>query len=139
MGPLFPPSKLVTKPASVKKVEEIVPFPRCWVPRGFTLAGFVTSLDGGKSGYGAIIHAIAIRTREENEKEASSDCATLNGDLGENEVDEKLETSHPSTNKPTEGEPEEDLCRSIAITRSKICKRNVVSHEVSAGKLGLFV
>merc|ERR1711891_2117 len=31
---------------------------------------------------------------------------------------------------------EEELYRSIAITRSKICKRNVVCHEVSAGKLG---
>ena len=33
-------------------------------------------------------------------------------------------------------EAKNELYRSLALTRSKICKRNVVSHEVSAGKLG---
>ena len=34
---------------NLKRVEQIVPFPRCWIPKGFTLIGFITSLDGGKS------------------------------------------------------------------------------------------
>merc|ERR1711888_134683 len=75
---------------NLKRVQEIVPFSRCWVPRGFTLAGFVTSLDGGKSGYGAIIHAIAVKTKEETKKKSTSDDVIPNGNLEENEVDEKL-------------------------------------------------
>ena len=59
-----------------------------------------------------------------------------NGNLEENETEEKFEPPHSPSRSLTESEPEEELCRSIAITRSKICKRNVVSHEVSAGKLG---
>ena len=40
------------------------------------------------------------------------------------------------TPQEKEGEDEEnELLRSLAITRSKISKRNVVSHEVLAGKL----
>ena len=60
------------------------------------MAGFVTSLDGGKSGYGAIIHAIAMRTKEETKKESTSDDVIPNGNLEENEVDEKIETPHLS-------------------------------------------
>ena len=31
---------------SLRKVEDILPFPRCWTPSGYELMGFITSLDG---------------------------------------------------------------------------------------------
>merc|ERR1711984_19886 len=58
------------------------------------------------------------------------------GEMKENEAEEKPNPSHSTPENLSEDKTEEELYRSLAITRSKICKRNVVSHEVSAGKLG---
>ena len=30
---------------NLKRVEQVVPFSRCWTPKGFTLIGFITSLE----------------------------------------------------------------------------------------------
>ena len=35
---------------NLKKIDTIVPIPRCWVPTGHELVGFITSLDDGKIG-----------------------------------------------------------------------------------------
>ena len=37
---------------NLRNVDKILPFPRCWMPHGFELIGFVTSLDGGKADSG---------------------------------------------------------------------------------------
>jgi hypothetical protein len=44
---------------NLKKTDTIVPFPRCWVPPNHELVGFITSLDGGKIGYGTSVHSLA--------------------------------------------------------------------------------
>jgi hypothetical protein len=51
---------------NLRNVDKILPFPRCWTPHGFELIGFVTSLDGGKAGFGSTTHAIAERVQMEN-------------------------------------------------------------------------
>ena len=43
----------------MRKAGEVIPFDRCWVPEGYKLIGFVTSLDGGRFGYGITIHVLA--------------------------------------------------------------------------------
>ena len=48
---------------NLRNVDKIIPFPRCWTPPGFELIGFVTSLDGGKAGYGSTTHALAEKQR----------------------------------------------------------------------------
>ena len=125
--------------ANLKRVEQIVPFSRCWIPKGFTLIGFITSLDGGKSGYGAIIHAIAMKIEEEakvGQTDDKVDETASIGEMKEIETEEKTNPPPPTPKNPSDDKPKDELYRSLAITRSKICKRNVVSHEVSAGKLG---
>merc|ERR1712215_297646 len=60
---------------NLKRVDQIVPFPRCWILKEHTLVGFITNLDGGKCGYGATVHAIAKRTEEgEGNKEGQMDA-----------------------------------------------------------------
>ena len=83
----------------MRKAGEIIPFNRCWIPDGYKLIGVVTSLDGGRCGYGITTHVLA---EGEEKKE-----------------DEKSE-----------------LRRGLVITRSKICKRSIPSHESLAGKFG---
>jgi hypothetical protein len=48
-----------------------------------------------------------------------------------NETVQNKKTLHGNTSK----KKEEELLRSLAITRSMISKRNVVTHEILAGKL----
>ena len=45
--------------AALRRLNRIIPFERCWVPAGYRLLGFVTSLDGGKCRYGSTTHVIA--------------------------------------------------------------------------------
>jgi hypothetical protein len=53
---------------NLKKIDTIVPFPRCWVPNGHELIGFITSLDGGKIGYGTSVHSLAGKEDQENQE-----------------------------------------------------------------------
>ena len=95
---------------NLKRIDEITPFKRAWIPEHYHLVGFLTSLDGGKAGYGNTIHALAGKCKEKDEKHD----------------DDKSETK----------KKDRKLLRSLAITRSKISKRNIVSHECLSGKLG---
>ena len=45
---------------NLRSVDKIIPFRRAWVPANHKLAGFITSLDGGKLGFGCSIHSLAI-------------------------------------------------------------------------------
>ena len=45
---------------NLKRVDEIIPFRRAWVPSKHKLGGFVTALDGGKLAFGTSIHSIAV-------------------------------------------------------------------------------
>ena len=36
----------------MRNAGEIIPFERCWIPQGYKLMGFVTSIEGAKCGYG---------------------------------------------------------------------------------------
>ena len=45
---------------NLKKVNNIIPFRRAWVPLKHKLGGFVVSLDGGKLAFGTAIHSIAV-------------------------------------------------------------------------------
>merc|ERR1711895_316615 len=88
----------------------------------------------GGMGYGAIMHAIAMRTEERTKEgpiDGKSERVVSNGEMKENEVEEKPNPSHSTSKNLSEDKTKEELYRSIAITRSKICKRNVVSHEDS--------
>merc|ERR1711954_118712 len=44
---------------NLRKVGEIKPFQRAWVPPGHRLVGFATSFDGGALGYGTVTHSLA--------------------------------------------------------------------------------
>ena len=44
----------------LRGVNGIIPFRRAWVPANHKLGGFVTSMDGGKLGFGCSIHSLAI-------------------------------------------------------------------------------
>ena len=117
---------------NIRNVDRIIPFPRCWTPEGYNLIGFITSLDGGKSGYGATIHAIAERTSEIDDPGTSPENEEEDVTQGQ----EKNQNHFiPTPQSPAGVEQGKELLRSLAITRSKISKRNVVSHEVLAGKL----
>ena len=134
-------------------MDKIIPFPRCWTPPGFELIGFVTSLDGGKAGYGSTTHALAEKTEmeklnhfvptplnngeEEAKEEKPEHFVPTPPCVGVKEVEEGNETAQnkETLQGNTSEKEEEELLRSLAITRSKISKRNVVSHEVLAGKL----
>ena len=50
----------------MRKAGKIIPFERCWIPLGYKLLGFVTSIDGAKCGYGTTIHVLG-------EKESSGE------------------------------------------------------------------
>ena len=96
-------------------------------------------MDGGKSGYGAIVHAMAMKIEEEVKVEQTDDKVDETASVDEiKEVEAEEKTNHPppTPRNHSNDKPKDELYRSLAITRSKICKRNVVSHEVSAGKLG---
>ena len=116
---------------NLRKVDQIVPLSRCWVPKGYILLGFIISLDGGKSGYGAIIHAIAMKLISE-----SSSGTPKKEKNEEIKLEEKITEESPHESTPEDRSEDEVLLRSLAMTRSKIAKRNIVAHEVSAGKLG---
>ena len=36
---------------NLRKIDQRLPFRRCWIPAGYKLTGFVVSLDGGKLGF----------------------------------------------------------------------------------------
>merc|ERR1712215_602387 len=76
---------------NLKKVDQIIPFPRCWIPKEHDLVGFVTSLDGGKCGYGATIHAIAKKTGKDKESREERGDRTEGGWR-----DDRSQTSGPS-------------------------------------------
>ena len=135
---------------NLRNVDQIIPLPRCWVPEGYVLLGFITSLDGGKSGYGAIIHALAAKVSDETSDESTESKEEKKTTNKEKVIDDSFSTSTPLEKKKGEEtgkkhtpnsatldvNEDESLLRSLAMTRSKIAKRNIVAHEVSAGKLG---
>ena len=45
---------------NLKRIDEIVPFRRAWVPSKHKLGGFIVTLDGGKLGFGSAIYSIAV-------------------------------------------------------------------------------
>ena len=60
--------------SNLRNVEDIIPFKRCWTPSGYTLLGFITSMDGGRPGLGSTIHAVAEKHHvKESDKGASAD------------------------------------------------------------------
>ena len=82
---------------------------------------------------------MSMRTEEEATVKPTNGKVEEITSIGEiKEIEAEEETNPPtSTSKNSSNNGTEDeLYRSLAITRSKICKRNIVSHEVSAGKLG---
>ena len=44
---------------NLRKVDQIRPFRRAWVPSGYKLTGFVVPIDGGKVGFGSNVYSIA--------------------------------------------------------------------------------
>ena len=50
---------------NLKKTDTIVPFPRCWVPPNHELIGIITSMDGGKIGYGTSVHSLAGKENQD--------------------------------------------------------------------------
>ena len=50
---------------NLRRIEDIIPFKRCWTPTGYTLIGFVVSLDGGRPG-------LAEKNIEERDDDAST-------------------------------------------------------------------
>ena len=44
---------------NLRKVDQIRPFRRAWVPAGYKLSGFVVPFDGGKAGFGSNVYSIA--------------------------------------------------------------------------------
>ena len=77
---------------NLRRIDQVKPFKRAFVPENHTLVGFVVSQDGGRPGFGSLIHSLAS--------------------FGEG-----------------------PLYRNVALGRSRVAKRTVVSHEVMAGRL----
>ena len=46
---------------NLRKIDQILPFRRCWILVGYKLTGFVVSLDGGKLGFGTTIHSLGAK------------------------------------------------------------------------------
>ena len=46
---------------NLRKIDQILPFRRCWILAGYKLTGFVVSLDGGKLGFGTTIHSLGAK------------------------------------------------------------------------------
>ena len=67
---------------NLQRIKEIVPFKRAWVPENHHLFGFLTSLDGGKAGYGSTIHALARKDKEKDVNKLGLSCAKLWTSLG---------------------------------------------------------
>ena len=44
----------------LKKITEIRPFRRCWIPHHHKLHGFATTMDGGAPGAGTVVHSLAV-------------------------------------------------------------------------------
>ena len=57
---------------NLRKIEEIIPFKRCWTPSGYNLIGFVVSLDGGWPGLGCTVHSLAEKNSEEGKDDANT-------------------------------------------------------------------
>ena len=58
--------------SNLRKIEEIIPFKRCWTPSGYNLIGFVVSLDGGRPGLGCTVHSLAEKNSEEGKDDANT-------------------------------------------------------------------
>jgi hypothetical protein len=82
--------------SNLRKVEDIIPFKRCWTPSGYTLLGFITSMDGGRPGLGSTIHAIAEKNHvKENDKGESTPSIEKSADtMGEAASESKTESSN---------------------------------------------
>ena len=83
-----------------------------------------------------IHHIIAIEAEEEakvGQTNGKVEEITSVGEMKEIETEEETNPPPSTSKNPSDNRPKDELYRSLAITRSKICKRNVVSHEVSAG------
>ena len=82
--------------SNLRRVEDIIPFKRCWTPSGYTLLGFITSLDGGRPGLGSTIHAIAEKNLEkESDKRESTPSIEKSADtMGEAASESKTESSN---------------------------------------------
>ena len=44
---------------NLRKIRDIEPFRRTWVPKGHKLIGFAVGMDGGKLGSGTLVHSLA--------------------------------------------------------------------------------
>ena len=110
----------------LRKIEDIIPFERCWTPPQHTLIGFVTSLDGGCPGFGCTIHAernsetktegteaegekhtdeIGIRKKaEEKRAKDLSSCGLESENEDKNKTGDKMIETNPE-----EGAKNEDL------------------------------
>jgi hypothetical protein len=44
---------------NLRHMRLIRPFRRAFVPEGYSLIGFVATLDGGRPGFGTLIHSLA--------------------------------------------------------------------------------
>ena len=51
----------------MRNAGKIIPFERCWIPQGYKLMGFVTSIDGAKCGYGTTIHVLGEKEDDNGE------------------------------------------------------------------------
>ena len=44
---------------NLRKIRDIEPFRRTWVPKSHKLIGFAVGMDGGKLGSGTVVHSLA--------------------------------------------------------------------------------
>ena len=44
---------------NLRRIDQVKPFKRAFVPENNTLVGFVISQDGGRPGFGSLIHSLA--------------------------------------------------------------------------------
>ena len=105
---------------NLRNVANIIPFWRCWTP-----SGFVTSLDGGRPGLGATVHAIA----EKNVLKASKEkgATTSNGGTTSNMSEVKSGRPNESPNLFLLLDWQEELSKE---TRMRVIMEMRMSHPI---------